>query len=257
MRSSSAVPNKPSREIAAIRPPSTSSNWGKGRRGIRSPLRISVSSAIINRHGANTYFCRPSKAKLINIRHIAYVMEGPTISDMSITDEHFVVDGKAAISSVAANLAKSPNDAILIKDKSGVVSGVVTTKDIFGAMSEGVNIMKVKFEKIMRTNLLTAPSNLPLTEAIDMIAKQGPDAIIIMDGPQFVGYFSPDDYRDATRRIEAHQTMMSRLSKSKNALDAAASSAPAEDEDETSDLLGVLLGGIEDQEDDGFGDISL
>ena len=184
-------------------------------------------------------------------------MEGPTISDMSITDEHIVVDGKATVSSVAGNLAKSPNDAILIKDKGGVVSGVVTTKDIFGAISEGVNIMKVKFEKIMRTNLLTAPSNLPLTEAIDMIAKQGPDAIIIMDGPQFVGYFSPDDYRDATRRIEAHQTMMSRLSKSKTALDAAASSAPAEDEDETSDLLGVLLGGIEDQEDDGFGDISL
>jgi len=184
-------------------------------------------------------------------------MEGPTISDMSITDEHFVVDGKAAVSTVASNLAKSPNDAILIKDKKDTVVGVVTIKDIFGAMASGVNIMKVKFEKIMRTNLLTAPSNLPLTKAIDMIAKQGPDAIIIMDGPQFVGYFSPDDYRDATRRIEAHQSMVKRLSKSKTALGDAASSAPAEEEDETAGLLGVLLGGIEEEEEEEFGGISL
>lgn len=184
-------------------------------------------------------------------------MEGPTISDMSITDEHFVVDGKAVVSTIAANLAKSPNDAILIKDKGGTVSGVVTIKDIFGAMADGVNIMKVKFEKIMRTNLLTAPSDLPLTKAIDMIAKKKPDAIIIMDGQQFIGYFSPDDYRDATRRIEAHQTMMSRLSKSKSALGAAAGSAPAEDEDDTVGLLDVLLGGNEDLDGEEAGDISL
>jgi CBS domain-containing protein len=184
-------------------------------------------------------------------------MEGPTISDMSITDEHFVVDGKAVVSTVAANLAKSPNDAILIKDKSGAVVGVVTIKDIFGAMADGVNVMKAKFEKIMRTNLLTAPSNLPLTKAIEMIAKQGPDAIIIMDGPQFIGYFSPDDYRDATRRIEAHQTMMNRLSKSKSALGAAASGTPVENEDETAGLLGVLLGNIENEEEEEAGDISL
>ena len=177
---------------------------------------------------------------------------------MSITDEHFVVDGKAAVSTIAAILAKSPNDAILIKDKAGTVTGVVTIKDIFGAMADGVNVMKVKFEKIMRTNLLTAPSNLPLIKAIDMIAKQKPDAIIIMDGPQFVGYFSPDDYRDATRRIEAHQTMMNRLSKSKSALGAAASSAPAaNEEDETAGLLGVLLGEIEVEEDEDVGAISL
>ena len=185
-------------------------------------------------------------------------MEGPTISDMSITDEHFVVDGKAAVSTIAANLAKNPNDAILIKDKAGTVTGVVTIKDIFGAMADGVNVMKVKFEKIMRTNLLTAPSNLPLIKAIDMIAKQKPDAIIIMDGPQFVGYFSPDDYRDATRRIEAHQTMMNRLSKSKSALGAAASSAPAaNEEDETAGLLGVLLGEIEVEEEEDAVVISL
>ena len=78
-----------------------------------------------------------------------------------------------------------------------------------------------------------------------------------MDGPQFVGYFSPDDYRDATRRIEAHQTMVKRLSKSKTALGAAASSTPEEDEDETAGLLGVLLGGIEDEEEEEVGGISL
>ena len=183
-------------------------------------------------------------------------MEGPTISDMSITDEHFVVDGKSTIATVADRLAKGPNDAILVKDKSGQVAGVVTVKDIFSAMSQGGNVGKTKFEKIMRTNILTTPANLPLSKAIDMIAKQGPDAIVIMNGPQFVGYFSPDDYRDATRRLEAHRNMMSRLSKSKDALGEAKSTAPEEKEDDKSDLLDVLLGGFEEEEEEEYGGIS-
>ena len=41
-------------------------------------------------------------------------MEGPTISDMSITDEHFVVDGKAAVSTFASNLANLGDTKTLV-----------------------------------------------------------------------------------------------------------------------------------------------
>ena len=66
--------------------------------------------------------------------------------------------------------------------------------------------------------MLTTEANTPLADALTQISKQGPDAIVIMNGPNFAGYFSPDDYRSASRRIEAHQSMASRLKQSKSAL---------------------------------------
>ena len=49
-------------------------------------------------------------------------MQAPTISDMSITDEHVVVDPKTTVGMVSERLSRSPDDAILVKDKSGNVA---------------------------------------------------------------------------------------------------------------------------------------
>ena len=40
-------------------------------------------------------------------------MQAPTISDMSITDEHVVVDPKTTVGMVSERLSRSPDDAIL------------------------------------------------------------------------------------------------------------------------------------------------
>ena len=178
-------------------------------------------------------------------------MQAPTISDMSITDEHVVVDPKTTVGMVSERLSRSPDDAILVKDKSGNVAGVVTSKDIFKALGEGKSVVKLRLEKIMRTNVLTTEANTPLADALTLISKQGPDAIVIMNGPNFAGYFSPDDYRSASRRIEAHQSMASRLKQSKSALTEAASEVEETDPDqEKMDLINLLLGDNEEEEEE-------
>ena len=80
-------------------------------------------------------------------------MQEPTIADMSIMDEHIVVESKTRISSICNNLSVNPGNAVLVK-KGSEILGVVTAKDIFRAMSEGANAAKLRVDKIMRKKYL-------------------------------------------------------------------------------------------------------
>ena len=172
-------------------------------------------------------------------------MQEPTVADMSIADEHIVVGMKTRISEVCKELAVNPDHAVLVK-KGSEILGVVTARSIFQKMSEGVNATKVKVNKIMRTNILSIPADTPLSIGLDLMSKENPDAIVIT-GPEdeFVGYFSTSDYRDATRKLDAHQKMSSRLSRSRKVI-----TEKAEEKDSNGDLLDLLLGDVEEEEEE-------
>ncbi len=174
-------------------------------------------------------------------------MKEPTVSDMSIADEHIVVEAKTKVGDVCEELSKNPRNAVLVMKK-GEVMGVITAKDIFMQLSEGKNVAKLKVEKIMRQNVKTFVHDEKLSSALEVMSKERPDAMVIVDSDgSFIGYFSAEDYRDATRRLEAHQLMAARLSRSKNAIQEEKSK-----ESKTTDLLDLLLGGNEfdDEEED-------
>ena len=177
-------------------------------------------------------------------------MQEPTVADMSIADEHIVVEPKTTVSGIASELANNPHNAILVKQKgSGSIHGVVTSRDIFNKISEGHNATKLKLEKLMRTNILTFPENTPLSVALEKMSKEVPDAIVIINSEgQFTGYFSTEDYRNATRRLDSHQMMSARLNRSKKAISQVAESS--DNEDDESSLLDLLLGDIEEEEDE-------
>ncbi len=172
-------------------------------------------------------------------------MAEPTVSDMVITDEHFVVPSKTKISDICARLAKNPNHAVLVK-KGEFIVGVLTSKDIFSHMADGGNPLKTKVDKIMRTEIMSIQGDMPLSKALDEISSSRPDAIIVTDSDGiFIGYFSPSDYRDATRKLESHLLIVSRLKKSRKVI-----SEKQEKEESQDDLLGLLLGDNEDDEYD-------
>jgi CBS domain-containing protein len=184
------------------------------------------------------------------VKHIVYGqkpnnMQEPTVADMSIADEHIVVETKTRISAVCDVLSNNPAYAILVK-KGEDILGVVTARDIFSSMAEGTNATKVKVDKIMRTDILTISAETPLSIALDVLSSKKPDAIVIV-GPsgEYVGYFSAHDYREATRKLEIHQTMSSRLNRSHKAI----SKKAGEDEDDSGDdLLDLLLGDFEEED---------
>jgi hypothetical protein len=84
-----------------------------------------------------------------------------------------------------------------------------------------------------------------------MMAEAQPDAVVIRDpNGAFAGFFSPDDYREATRRLESHQMIAMRMQKSKNALGEARNAEAADDDPaaEHQNLLDTLLGDFEEEE---------
>ena len=173
-------------------------------------------------------------------------MEEPVVSDMSITDEHIVVATKTRVSEICAELSKNPDHAILVKKGSDIL-GVVTARDIFMNMAEGLNATKVKVDKIMRTNVLSVIGNTPLSKALEIMSDTPTDAVIVVDeNNEFLGYFSVNDYRDATRRLEAHLLMASRLSRSRKAI---AQVREEKEEEAEGDLLDLLLGNDMDEEE--------
>lgn len=172
-------------------------------------------------------------------------MQEPTVADMSITDEHIVVENKTRISEVCKELAVNPDNAILVK-KGSEIQGVVTARGIFQTMSEGINATKVKVNKIMKTNILAIPADTPLSSGLDMMSKVNPDAIIVVDSDgEFVGYFSTRDYREATRKLEAHQLISARLMRSRKVI-----TQKAEKQESNVDLLDLLLGGSSEEDDE-------
>ena len=175
------------------------------------------------------------------------LMEEPTIADMSITDEHIVVASKTRVSSVCEELSRNPDYAVLVKKGSEII-GVVTARDIFAKMAEGMNATKVKVDKIMRTEILTLRGDTPLSKGLKMLSKLSSDAVVVTDAEgDFMGYFSVKDYREATRKLEAHQLLSARLSKSRKAI----SKQSEEKEESGGDLLDLLLGeNLTDDEDE-------
>ena len=178
--------------------------------------------------------------------HLHRIMEEPTIADMSITDEHIVVASKTRISSVCEELSKNPDYAVLVK-KGNEIIGVVTARDIFATMADGLNATKVKVDKIMRTEILTLRGNTPLSKGLNMLSNLSSDAVVVIDNEgDFMGYFSVKDYREATRKLKAHQLLSARLSRSRKAI----SKQSREKADSDGDLLDLLLGDSVEEEDD-------
>jgi len=164
-------------------------------------------------------------------------MKEPTVSDMSITDEHIVVEAKTKVGDICQKLSNNPSNAVLIMGK-GEITGVLTAKDILQHLALGKNVGKMKVEKIMRKKIMTFNKDEKLSVALDVMSKERPDAMVVVDSDQsFIGYFSAEDYRDATRRLEAHQLMAARLKRSKKAINEEAS------KETQTDLLDLLLGG--------------
>ena len=182
-------------------------------------------------------------------------MDEPTVSDMSITDEHVIIPLKSTFQDVAARLVEAPSAAVLIHDaKAGRIVGVITSRDLFAVCAEGRPAHKEKVEKRMCTNLMELGTRTTLTQALEMMRVERPAAVLVMtDEGQFAGYFSPEDYREAVRKLDTHKQLIVRMERSKEGLQAAKDGMEEEEESEddvASSLLDIMLGDFDDEEEE-------
>ena len=188
-------------------------------------------------------------------------MEEPTVSDMSITDEHVVIPLKSTFQDVAARLVEAPSAAVLIHDSQvGRIVGVITARDLFAVCAEGRPPHKEKVAKRMCTNLMELGTATTLNEALERMRVERPAAVLVLtDEGQFAGYFSPEDYREAVRKLDAHKQLISRMERSKEGLQAAKEGIEEEDDEDdvAGSLLDIMLGDFEDDEEEEHNSVSL
>lgn len=178
-------------------------------------------------------------------------MEEPTVGDMSITDEHAVVGLRATFQDAAVKLMEFPQGAILVNnDKHDRIEGVITIRELLSVCAEGKAAGKVRVKDRMKTGIIELVRTTPLSKTLDVLRKHQPDAVVIRneDGG-FAGYFSPDDYKEAVRKIEAHQVLVQQLQRSKAGLEAGRAAEQDAGEEPQNDLLSIMLGDGMDDDD--------
>ena len=130
-----------------------------------------------------------------------------TIGEMSITDEHVVLEVKTKMKKIVAILDKDLSTAILLNQKKQGIVGVITIDDVKQAVNEGKNVRKMKAKDLMCTDLLELHDDVPLEDALAVIKEQRPAAVIVrqQDG-SFAGFFSPEDYAEAEEMLASRET---------------------------------------------------
>jgi len=165
---------------------------------------------------------------------------GIRVGDMSITDEHAVVKESDDFRIIAKKLIRYPTGAVVVLNTAGRVSGVLTIKELLKAMIDDKKPSKTRAKELMKTNILEINENESLENTIRLMQQSHPDGVVIV-GPQgqLKGYFSPDDYREASIRIEQAQQMMDRLGATRSALEGMTQPGSGSNDDILAQLLGA------------------
>jgi len=149
------------------------------------------------------------------------VSSGPVVGDMNIADEHAFISAKATMADVSVLLEEDPWAAVFLRDdKSQEIIGVLTVEAVLASIAKkGTKPKSIKARDWVKENIIRLPVFLPLEEAIQVMREQKPDAVLIVDGDaKIVGYFSPEDYADATAALEERKSHLAKIEKTSKAI---------------------------------------
>ena len=126
-------------------------------------------------------------------------------SAISVTDEFGIVKEKDDWRAVAAELMKPENKVVLAKATKGPkIVGVITEQHFLQTCASGADPSKTTVKDNMLTKLLHIPATTPLKRMVEGIAAKKPDGVIIVDAKgKHVGFFSPEDFKQAKKMVEA------------------------------------------------------
>ncbi|MDG6223890.1 MAG: CBS domain-containing protein [Candidatus Thermoplasmatota archaeon] len=128
-------------------------------------------------------------------------LEGLTIKNFTITDEFISVMRDLPCRDLAKKLMEVPKGVIFaLEDETPV--GAITAREFLIATMNGDNLQEMVTEDIMNTNIMEIGMDDNISEVIQKISKFAPYAIVVKDSEgAFRGYFSPNDYREALKRL--------------------------------------------------------
>jgi len=124
-------------------------------------------------------------------------VSGPTVSLLELRDEFAFVRNDVNFADVGRSLGQTSVKVILVRGKKNKgVAGVISQTHFLKVCATGINPVSTLARNQMQTDLLRLRDNTPLDHAVEAIQEKDPDAVLILSGEnKFVGYLSPEDFR--------------------------------------------------------------
>jgi len=124
-------------------------------------------------------------------------VSGPTVSLLELRDEFAFVRNDANFADVGRSLGQTSVKVILVRGKKNKgVAGVISQTHFLKVCATGINPVSTLARNQMQANLLRLRDDTPLDHAVEVIQEKNPDAVLVLSGEsKFVGYLSPEDFR--------------------------------------------------------------
>ena len=123
------------------------------------------------------------------------------VSDLILTDEHDTVSLNDSLKDATKKLLALPRGVLIVLAEENAPKGVISDAHILQAVADGMDCGSETCSSHMDTDIMHVNLEDEINSLVDQMTKRRPNAVVAVDeNGVFVGYFSPNDYREALAR---------------------------------------------------------
>ena len=120
------------------------------------------------------------------------------VSDLILTDEHDTISPGTSLVEATRKLIALPRGVLIVLDEGKIPKGVLADAQILRAVAEGLDCSGETCGSHMDTDIMAVTPDTEVEKIVkEMHARQPHAVVAVDDSGAFVGYFSPNDYREA------------------------------------------------------------
>ena len=121
-----------------------------------------------------------------------------TVSDLTLDDEHMTIGTDDRLQEAAKRLMSISGGILVVLNDEQHVKGIIGQRQLIKALADGVNAAESECHEHMEMDFMKVQLNDNLKGVLKDIKTRTPQAVVAVDeNEEFVGYFSPGDYKDA------------------------------------------------------------
>ena len=127
-----------------------------------------------------------------------------TVADLKLDDEHMTVGIDDSMAEAARRLLTISGGILVVLDENSKTKGVIGNRQFLKAFAENANSNESKCSEWMEMDFLEVKLSQSLKSVLEDIGKRAPQAVVaVQEDGEFVGYFSPSDYQQATSLVSS------------------------------------------------------
>ena len=126
-----------------------------------------------------------------------------TVADLDLNDEHITAGVSDTLQEAARRLLTVPGGILIVLDDNSKVKGVIGYKQLLVAIDKEIDTKTATCGEHMEMDFMQVELKDSLKSVLADIQTRSPQAVVAVDENQeFVGYFSPGDYREAVQLVD-------------------------------------------------------